>query len=187
MKTYIGLVGEKLSGKETFTKALREFMGPDVIIEKLRFSDIIADMLDILGLPKTRENMQKLPILLMGGFGADVITNAMKIRLEKSNANIIVLDGIRRFTDAKMLRKLPSSFLIYITASPEVRFQRVKSRNEKIGESSISLERFLEQEKAEIEREIPLIGKTADYTIENNSSLAEFKEKVRKTLSKKIN
>lgn len=179
MKIVIGLVGQKGSGKGTFTATLKE-LAQNISAVQMRFRDIISDILEILGLPQTRGNMQKLPVLLIQGFGEGTITNAMKLRLGKVPMDIVVLDGIRTETDAQMLKNLPDTknILVYVTTDAEIRFKRMKERGEKVGEKTATWEQFLREEEAEIEKQIPVIGAAADYKITNNGSLLEYKNEI---------
>ncbi len=175
----IGLVGEKRAGKETFLNLFREEL-PGANILQVRFSDIIGDILDILGMPKTRENMQKLPIALIKEFGdQEIITKAMKLRIMRLSADIIILDGIRLPSDAKLLKTFEKNFLIYITASPEIRYERAKKNSDKADEKNMTFDQFLEKDNAEIERQIPIIGESADYVIQNDYTLGCYRRKVK--------
>ncbi len=177
----IGLTGEKRGGKGSFVKILRENL-PEKKIVRMGFGDIVGDMLDILGKEKSRDNMQKLPIALINGFNQpDIITQAMKVmigNLQQENPDIVILDGIRTWEDLRMLRSFPESFLVYITASLETRYERAKAGNEKAGDNSLTLEKFKAQDNAEIEKLIPEIGKCCDYPISNERTLEDYKEDV---------
>lgn len=176
----IGLVGEKRGGKGTFTELLQKAL-PEAQIEYLRFSDIVGDILKILDIPCTRENMQKLPIGLMHIFDdGSVITKAMEHRIRaRTYADIVILDGIRTHSDVQTLKKFPGNLLIYVTASQEIRYQRALKATEKIGENKISFEQFKKQDEAEIEKMIPVIGSTADHIIINEFTLEEYMKEVR--------
>jgi uridine kinase len=175
----IGLVGEKGGGKGTFTDLLKQELATKKV-DLHRFGDIISDILQILGKPKTRENMQKLPVALISAFGDPaVITRAMWPRIQKVQADIVVLDGIRTLADEQLLRSFEKNLLIYITASAETRFERARRRAEKLDEALMTFEEFLEQDQAEIERLIPSIGTRADYIIQNEQGLEEYRKKVK--------
>jgi len=174
----IGLVGEKRGGKGTFADLLKKVL-PNAEIECLRFSDIIGDILDILDLPRTRDNMQKLPVGLMRIFNDDsVITKAMERRIRCQLADIVILDGIRTYPDVKILRKLPKNILVYVTADQKIRHERALTATGKVGENKISFEEFKKQDEAEIEKLIPVIGSTADYIIINERGLEEYRDEV---------
>lgn len=173
IKIIIGLVGKKLSGKETFVELLKNMCGSKPAITQLRSSDLIADILDLVDLPHSREHMQKLPIALINAFGNNVITNGMRKRIQEADGNIIIFDGVRRKTDAEMIKKM-GGIIIYIDANTKTRFDRTRKRKEKVGENSVTWEKFLEQDQAEIELEIPEIGKLADCQLDNNGTLEKF-------------
>lgn len=174
----IGLVGEKRGGKGTFAELLQAEL-PGAQITCLRFSDIIGDMLDLVDYPRTRENMQKLPVGLMKLFDdTSIITKGMEKRIRGQVAHIVILDGIRTHSDVQTLKKFPGNLLIYVTASQEIRYQRALKAAGKVGENKISFEEFKRQDEAEIEKMIPVIGSTADHIIINEFTLEEYKKEV---------
>jgi dephospho-CoA kinase len=173
MKMLIGIVGTKGSGKGAFVSLLKEKL-PDHHIEALRFSDILHDTLMLWGdVSSTRENLQKLAVM-MNQMGNGTLSRAMRTRVLKSPADIVVLDGVRWESDLAMLRSFPNNMLVYIYANPRIRFERLLVRNEKIGEGAMSWEQFTREENALNETSIPEIGKQADVTIINNGSFSEL-------------
>ncbi len=174
----IGLTGEKRGGKGTFTELLTELL-PHAKIIRLGFGDIIGDICDILGMPRTRDNMQEVPLWLIEGSGnKGIITDAMKRRIEKLDTDIAILDGIRTIPDKAMLETFPRHLLVYVTASLETRYQRAIKAAEKVGDATLTREKFLAQDNAKIEQMIPVIGARADYIIQNEGTLDEYRAKV---------
>lgn len=173
----IGLVGEKGSGKDTFAKYLQEIS--DKTVAHIRFSDLLKQTLKLWDLPITRANLQKLAQVLED-FGTGTVAHGLEKQIQNTKADIIILDGIRWKPDVKLLKKFPKHLLVYITADPKLRFERLKSRGEKDGEAEMSFEQFSEEEKAPNELLIPEIGSGADYKIENNSSIENFEKEVKK-------
>jgi dephospho-CoA kinase len=180
----IGLVGEKGSGKDTFTKFLQAISNKK--IEHIRFSDLLKQTLNIWGLPLTRANLQKLAQLLEDGFGSGTVAGGLERKIKETAAEIIILDGIRWKPDVKLLNNFPQHILVYITANPELRFQRLKSRGEKAGESEMTFAQFLEEEKAPNELLIGEIGSEADVKILNDGSLEEFEKKIKEFFDSKL-
>jgi len=178
MKLVIGLVGEKGSGKQTFVNFLKEIL-PDKKIRQVRFSDILAQTLMIWDIPNTRANLQKLSLVMEEGFGQASLANAAKFSIERDDADVIVFDGIRRQAELDLVKNMPNSTLIYITADQNLRYARLKLRSEKVGEVGLTYEQFLEEEKSRAEINIPTLGQKANLKIENNNTLAEFKQKIR--------
>lgn len=178
----IGLVGEKGSGKDTFARFLQEII-KDKSVAHLRFSDLLKQTLHLWDLPTTRSNLQKLAQVLEEGFGSGTVAHGIEIQIEKSDKDIIVLDGIRWMPDVELLKKFPDHKLVYITAEAQLRYERLKARGEKGGESKMSFEQFQKEEQAKNELLIPEIGSNADYKITNNSSIENFKKEIEKFLN----
>jgi len=173
----IGLVGEKGSGKETFSKFLKEMVAEEDLAH-IRFSDILKDTLEAWDLPTTRENMQHLAVIMNQGFGEGTLTHAVYQRISKLKKKIIILDGVRWKTDVELLERFKNHTLIYITADLESRYKRLKKRAEKSGEDRSSMEQFLKEEKAPNELLIQEIGAQAEVKIENNGTLNELRRQV---------
>lgn len=173
----IGLVGEKGSGKDTFTKFLQAISNKK--IEHIRFSDLLKQTLSLWDLSSTRANLQKLAQVLEEGFGAGTIAHGLEKQIRNSSSDIIILDGIRWKPDVELLKKFPGHILVYITAGPNLRFERLKSRGEKEGEAEMSFEQFSEEEQAPNELLISEIGTKADYKITNDGAIEEFERKIK--------
>jgi len=173
MKKIIGLVGEIGSGKGTFVEVLKSVL-PHTTIDVVKFSRVLSDILDTLCLDQTRDNLQRLALMLKNTFGDDVYSEAVRQRILKNDAEIVIVDGIRFPSDISMVRNLPNSYLVYLTADQEVRFNRIIKRNEKIGEGELTFQNFRAQEAAPNESYITEIGATADFAIKNNGGMVDF-------------
>ncbi len=181
MKLVIGLVGEKGSGKQTFVNFFKD-LNPNLNIRQVRFSDILAQTLLMWDIPITRSNLQQLSIAMDKTFGSKTLAHAAKFNIEGENADVIIFDGIRGQTQVDMIKTYPKNIIIYITANQKLRYQRLKNKSEKVGETGLSFEQFMKEEKVKVEIAVPKIGKKADFKIENNSTLDEFKAKIRQLL-----
>ena len=182
MKHVIGVVGENGAGKDTFTTFLTAAAAP-IVISKVHFSDILYETLTLWGIDATRSNLQNLAIAMDREFGKGSVTAATSSRIEKTAGDIIVVEGVRWKTDATMIRSFKNSLLVYITALPKVRFERMKNRREKVGEENLSFEQFEREEKAATELEISEIGSGADFKIENNETLDDLRIRVEELYS----
>ncbi|TSC62330.1 MAG: Uncharacterized protein G01um101448_1059 [Parcubacteria group bacterium Gr01-1014_48] len=181
-KVIIGVVGKKLSGKGTFGMFLRETcVGKHVVL--MGFSDILRDTLRDWDIPETRHNLQRLAIFMNHEFGEGTLARAVKRRLVRIDADIVVIDGVRWLSDRDMLRKIRGCMMVYVTANISYRFDR-RLAGQKTGEASVSREQFLIEEQAEPEQYIEEIGMSADATIENNGTPEEFRTKVQKFCEK---
>lgn len=177
MKYIIGVVGENGAGKDTFTTFFRAAAAP-LTVSKLHFSDVLYDTLRIWNIETTRSNLQNVAIIMDGQYGKGSLTRTTASRIQAARADIIIVEGIRWKTDVPMIRSFPNSILVYVTAKPDVRFERLRAREEKAHEKKLTRKQFEGEEKAATELDIPQIGKAADAKIENNGTLEEFREKV---------
>ncbi len=173
MKLVIGLVGKNGSGKTTVSKRIQDNYGG----KEHRFSQILMDILDRLYLPHERTHLQNLGKSLRAELGPDVIVNAFKKDLEKDQSDVLIVDGIRYENEVALLKSFENSCLIFVTAPLEIRYERCVTRGEK-GEEKMTYEKFLENEEAETEKRIEMIGKGADYVIDNSGTLDELCKKV---------
>lgn len=169
----IGLVGEQGSGKGTFATLLASAVAPQCVAV-IRFSDVVRETLKLWSIPETRENLQRFAQVIMEHFKPTALSDAVAARAQRTDAAFVVLDGIRRLADAAMVREIPGSIMVYITAPAEFRYQRLRSRGENVGEHGMSFEQFLAAEHAPAEAAIPTIGATADHRIENAGTLDEY-------------
>lgn len=179
MKYIIGVTGENGAGKDNFTTFLRAAAAP-TLVAKLHFSDILYDTLNLWGIKTSRANLQNMAIIMDRTYGKGTLTAATEARIKKKKAEIIVVEGVRWKTDVPMIRSFEKNILVYITADPKIRYERMLKRGAKKGETETSYEQFLKEEKAGTEIEIPEIGAEADVKIENNGSIDEFRKKVEK-------
>lgn len=183
----IGLVGEIGAGKETFLRILRELCQENDYfpsIGQLRFSDSLFETLRTYDVLTSRENLQELSEWLEKK-KPGAITNAMRKKLESDMHEIKVVDGVRRASDENMIREL-SGVLVYITADIKVRFERRRKANEKAGENKMTLEDFEKQNQAPTEVHIADIGSRADFRIDNNGDLEEYKKQLKNFYEKFI-
>ncbi len=171
-KLIIGLVGQAGSGKGTVADLLKEQYGAGYI----RFSGILGELLATLGIEKSRNNFIAISKAVREAFGEDVLSYAVEKKSLKSPEDIIVVDGIRRPEDIVALEPLPQFKLISIDVPAETRFERMKNRGEKAGETEMTWEQFQAQEEAETERTIPSVMERAWKSISNEGTKEELEQ-----------
>lgn len=177
MKIYIAVVGKTCAGKETVYKIVQKMFQNRFRVSIHHFSDPLNESLDLLCLPKTRPNQQKLSTVLRGAFGEELLGNIIYQRALRDTSEIVFLDGVRRPKDVVMLRKLSSThaFLIYIFAPIDKRFERLKKRNDRPGDGEKTWEQFLAEQSAEAESLIETLRPIADFKLDNFEDDKEFK------------
>jgi dephospho-CoA kinase len=168
----IGLVGEKLAGKDTVANYLASKYNAD----HFRFTHILDAVLEELNLEISRKNEIDLGLSLRKVFGEHVLVNALEQRVKRSISGYRVVNGIRM--DELSVVKSWGAKIIYITAPADIRFQRYMLRREKADDAVMNFEQFKQQETGPTELQIPQLGKQADYKIENIGTMDGLYKKV---------
>ncbi|MFA5999604.1 MAG: AAA family ATPase [Candidatus Paceibacterota bacterium] len=179
-KVILGLVGSLASGKETTKKYVVEKYNA----KDCRFSSILRDILSRVDLPNSRENLQKLSTVMRANFGEDLLARAIANDASKLDADVVVIDGVRRFTDISHLKDLENFILIKIDAEPKIRYERMKIRNENAGDDKKTFEEFLKDQEAEADKQIPEVMKTAKYAIENSGTFEDLYNQIDEIIKK---
>lgn len=179
----IGLVGQIASGKGVAKNYLIKNYGAS----EFRFSSILRESLDVLGIEQNRDNIIKLSTWSRKNFGNDLLAKEMAKRIKISNNNLIIIDGIRRMDDILYLKDLDGFQMIAIEANPKLRYERSILRNENPGDDKKSFEQFQDDHKKETELSIPETMKQANYTINNESSLDDFYSEIDKIMKQYVN
>lgn len=180
MKIILGFVGDLAGGKGTICKYLNDKYQANAY----RFSTMLRDVLDRMYVPQSRENLQKISTLLRQNFGEDVMSKVIAEDVKNDENDIVMVEGIRRPTDITYLRENPGFHLIYITADPKIRWERLVKRAENPGDTEKTYEEFLEDEKAEADNMIKSLGQTAEFTINNNGTFEEFYNQTEEIIKK---
>lgn len=179
MKKIIGIIGEMGSGKDTFSEYVKKNYD-NVFV--LRFSDALTEVLKIFFDEVKREDQQWLSTQLREKFGQDILVKALVKKIKNIKEGIVILNGVRRPGDFEALRELGGK-LVYITADPKKRWERVVIRKEK-ADDDVAFEKFLEMGKAEAESLISEIAKEADFKIENNGTKEDLYQNIEEIIEK---
>ena len=165
-KIIIALVGLYKSGKTAVSKYLHKKYGA----VNLRFSKFLADILKKCYYldSKDRSNLQRISTALRKEFGQNFLGKIISSFVDKSNKNIFVLDGVRRWDDIGYLTSRSGIIfiLVAIDADSKVRWQRSRKQNEETGDAQIGYEEFLVAENNEADAKIKQIMKQADIKID---------------------
>jgi len=174
----IGLTGRNAAGKGTVASFLEKY---SFVYHSL--SDTLRDELKRRDLEESRENLIQIGNELRKEGGPGVLADLMVDSLLSLEDHIV--DSIRNPFEVESLRRSYSNHkfvLISVDASPEIRYERLKSRN-RAGDSS-SWEVFLEQEKFEESSKDPnkqqLLGtiSKADFNVDNSGSIEDLENQI---------
>ncbi len=178
----IGLTGENCAGKSTVA---------DYLAKKgfyvLSLSDIIREELKAENKALSRDNLINKGNEMREKFGPGILSKKTVAKMQAVKDRNYVVDSIRNPAEVEELRKLDNFFLIYVTASPEMRFERIRHRDRE--EDPKTFEAFLGIEKLEMEnaektkQNLKATFALADKKIENNGSLPSLYEDVNQALS----
>lgn len=163
-KVAIGIVGLPASGKGT----IADYLQKKYNAEKFRFSDPLFETLRFYSLSETRDNLIKVSEALRGAFGEDLLSHALAGKVKKSNAEVIVIDGVRRESDIVALKTLPGFHLVGIDADVKLRYERAKIRAEKPEEATMTFEDFLANEKRSTEVSAKALLEKTEIVFDNN-------------------
>lgn len=190
MKLYIAIIGHTATGKESSFIAAKEVFVGKLTFSIHHFSDPLNEILDLLGLEKSRPNQQNLSTDLRKRFGENILGDTLFRRALNDNADIIFLDGVRRPKDVEMLKKLPNSFLGYVWAPPEETYKRLVKRNDRPGDAKKTWEEFLAEQSAEAESLIDVLRPMSDFELDNSlhdSNFETLRAQVVSTINEKLN
>jgi len=177
-KIIIGLVGLQASGKGSVAKYLAQTHNASIH----RFSTMLRDIAERLYIVQNRDNLQNLSSTLRLNFGEDLLAKVMAKDVETDPAEIVVIDGVRRFADIIFLRDIPHFRLIKIDTDQDLRFKRLVDRAENVGDDKKSYQDFVEDERREADREIPQVMAQTELSIDNNGGFDALHAQIDKLL-----
>jgi len=146
----------------------------------ITMGDIVRNEAKIRNLEYTGENLGKIAKELRKMGGQDIIAIKCFELIKSENKDIIFVDGIRSIAEIKIFRKFWKFPLVAITVSEKIRFKRLFDRNR--GDDPKTLSDLKLRDEREIEFGLMEILSIADYTIINDTSIEELKEKTRKII-----
>jgi dephospho-CoA kinase len=177
-KIVLGFVGKLASGKAVCQKYISDKQNAG----SAKFSTSLRDILNRLYLPISRKNMQNLSLDLRTRFGGDILAKVIAEDVKNNPHEIVVIDGVRRLNDISSLKDLPNFHLISIDANPEIRYERMKLRNENEGDADKTFAEFEEDNKREAELQIPEVMAVANFHLDNDSTIEQLYTQVDKIL-----
>lgn len=174
-KTIIGIVGMPGSGK---SEAAQFFAKKGITV--LRFGDTVEEYIKNQHLKQTNADHQTIRRRLRDRFGMEAMARLHEEDIKKNLAqyNLVAIDGIRSWQEYEYLKNKFSNVkitLVAIFCNKRLRYQRAARRKNRIGLSGV------ERDLGElIDTNMGPTIAFADYTVENNGSLDDFKNKLEK-------
>ncbi len=176
--TIIGLAGTNASGKDTIA---RFFVKKG--FDHFSLSDIIRSELKKRNLPENRDNLQKVGNSLREKFGPAILAKRSIKKIKKET----IISSIRHPQEIEELKKNQSLILIWVDASVKLRYKRARGRG-RLGKASFK--DFVVEEQKEIQSVDPnnqqlwACRKLADFSIFNDSTLAQLNRKIENIFQK---
>ena len=180
MKRNLGIFGPAGGGKGIASHYIAKKQGYNII----NMGNIVRALARKERLKPTRENLEKLQAKYSKKYHHDfVIEHALEKALKSKKP--IIIDGIRKPIQAKMIKEKLNAKLILVTATPEIRFKRMEKRRRTGFARTIK-----EFNKSEAnEDKVFNLKKTfsmADYKIDNSNGVKYFMNELNKVI-KKVN
>ncbi len=176
----VGIAGKMASGKGRVGEYLMRLYD----VDKVKTSYFFREVLNIFDIPESRENLQKLSTFMRSTYGENILARALVKHAQKMAKPIVIVDGVRRYTDIENLKKLPNFFLIYVDADQKIRYERYIKRNENPGDAEMTYETFLVEDNAEPEQQIESLKEHADVVMDNNGTTDQLDAQIKEMLKK---
>jgi len=179
-KIIIALTGKIASGKEETKKHLINKYNA----QGVAFSGMLRDVLQRINVPIERKNLQTLSTILRNNFGEDLLARNIVEDAKKMESEIVVMDGVRRLIDISYAKKFDGFVLVSIDADVNLRYERMKNRNQNVGDDKKSLQDFLKDHESEADKELPVVMAEATEHLDNNGSLDDLHKQIDALVSK---
>ena len=161
-KLVVCLTGMPGAGKSTIVSKLKEEG-----YETFSLGDGVRAEAKRQNLEPTGENLGKLMLELRQKNGPGAIAELIKESIQKSNHEIIIIDGIRSIHEINVLKETGNLKLLAVEASSETRFNFLTQR--KRSDDPLTREKFEERDNREISVGLQEIIELANETSENNN------------------
>ncbi len=172
----IGLTGPMASGKTTVVDALKK-QG----FKLVTLSDIVREECENLDVEEKRENLMNVGQMLRRKNGPGFLGERALRKIEASQGDKWVVDGIRNPTEVEELRKHPDFILIANTAPEDMIIERIRSRkrsDDTFDEPSIrrKLKREWGEGEPENGQQVGKCVEMADHVFENTMPFENVEE-----------
>jgi len=151
-KIVVGVAGHMGSGKTSVARRFECELG----FQYLRYSQVLAEWFETD--PADKDRLQSVGGEVMAGQGQVELNRRLIAKIDRSRDAVI--DGLRHPTDYESLRAEFGGrfFLVYVDASPQVRFERLAGRFD-------SYEQFLQSDARAVESHIDSLRPLASVVV----------------------
>jgi dephospho-CoA kinase len=174
----IAFVGMPASGKGEAANLVKE-MGYTVV----NMGDVIREEVRLLGLEPTDENLGGIGTQLRREEGLAAVARRCIPKLASLDVDTAIVDGVRNIEEVDLFKgKFGDDFiLINIEANDNDRLERIRKRG-RADDKLMDVDALRVRDERELGWGMGESIKRADLTIENNGTVEEFREKVKKAL-----
>lgn len=176
----VGVVGMPASGKTEAAEVARDEGVPVVSM-----GDVIREEVERRGLEPTDENMGRVGVGLREEEGDDAVARRCASEIREKDAPVVVVDGVRSAEEAEYFREefcgSDDFVLVAVEAPFETRLERVRSRGR--SDDAEAAEELRRRDERELGYGMCKAIDEADVTVQNDSSLAEFRDEFRDLLT----
>ena len=177
MSRIIGLTGYEAAGEGVFKQVIVELTG----YESASLSDVLREELRKQGKKVIRKNLLELGNELRKKHGRGILARMVADKITPP----AVIDSIKNPEEVNELRRIYGKkfVLVTITASPKIRFERIRERNRendpKTWKEFIELGNLHSGEKGDFSQVVNKCEEITDYVIINDGSLEELRTKAK--------
>jgi len=174
----LGFCGLPGSGKSTAIEAIAE-LGTIIMM-----GDVIRNEARKKGILPTDENLGKIAKELRKNGGDEIVAEKCVEIIKDDKKSPIFIDGIRSMAEVHVFRKYWEFLVIAIVADDQLRYQWISNRT-RLDDSKKKSD-IEERDLREIGFGLKEVIKDADYTIINNSNIADLQIKTKTLIMKLI-
>ena len=175
MKKVIGIAGNIGSGKGTITKYLVDKHQA----KQMRYSKILADILERLHLDYDRDNLNAIAEGLRSIFGKDILSQVLEKDIKTTEAELVVFDGIRKKAELDYFKNNTDNFFfVFVDVPFEVVADRIVNRHEKTDDQEQTVEKLRERQQQASDKDVPSLKQYADFVIDNSGELEETYQQI---------
>jgi dephospho-CoA kinase len=179
----IGAVGQNGSGKDEVLKYLKARYG----VPFFSTGDMVREIAAQEKVEPTRDNLRAISERYFRKHGQGYFVKLLAERIRRDGGPVVGISGIRSLVDVQILQEVFGDAFVLINVSvsdPRQRYERMVKRAEE--RDSQHYEQFLIQDKAEEALfHMTEAGEQADYTINNDGTLADLHEAIGSLVSDK--